>query len=577
MARILVTPALPYINGIKHLGNLVGSMLPSDVHARYMRMRGHEVLHIGATDEHGTPAELAAAAEGVPVAEYCARMHDRQRALGERFRLGFDWFGRSSRPPTHWLTQHLADQLDKNGMIRQVETRQVYSPRDRRFLPDRFVEGVCPDCGYERARGDQCENCTRQLDPTDLINPRSAISGSTEIELRDTAHLFLLQSKMRDRLREWIESKTDWPKLSRSIALKWLNDGEGLQDRGITRDLDWGVPVRHVDGPWPGMEGKVFYVWFDAPIAYIGATMEWAEATGGDWKRWWREDAGAGDVRYVQFMAKDNIPFHTLSFPATLMGSGEPWKLVDYVKGFNWLTFDGGKFSTSQRRGVFMDDALEILPADCWRWWLLSHAPETGDSDFVWESLRDGVNKDLADILGNFIHRVTTFCVRRHDSRIPEGGVGGAAEAALASDLASGLPAYEHAMDAIEFRRATGSLRALWSAGNEYLQRAEPWAHIGTDPNRAAMAVRTALSLARTLAVLTAPFLPDTAERMLRTLDLPLSELAHWPASPDEALALLPPGHRIGTPRPLFAKIEDSQLEAWRARFGGGPGVDEAG
>ena len=319
MARHLITSATPYINGVKHLGNLVGSLLPSDVFARYMRLRGHEVLHVCATDEHGTPAELAAAEAGMPIAEYCSWMHDRQKALGEGFRLGFDWFGRSSRPATHRLTQHLAGKLADEGLVREVSMQQLYSPVDRRFLPDRFVQGTCPACGYEQARGDQCENCTKQLDPVDLINPRSAISGDTNLELRESRHLFLAQSAMRERLREWINSKTDWPLLSRSIALKWLNDGEGLQDRGITRDLDWGVPVRRGDAPWPGMENKVFYVWFDAPIAYIGATVEWAEANGQDWRRWWREDAGADDVRYTQFMAKDNIPFHSLFFPATLM------------------------------------------------------------------------------------------------------------------------------------------------------------------------------------------------------------------------------------------------------------------
>ena len=343
MARHLITSALPYINGIKHLGNLVGSMLPSDAYARYLRLRGHEVLHICATDEHGTPAELAAAEADLPVAEYCASMYLRQKELGDRFHIGFDWFGRSSRPQNHRLTQHFASRLADRGLIREVMTAQLYSPTDGRYLPDRFVQGTCPNCEYDRARGDQCENCTKQLDPTDLIAPRSAISGATDLESRETRHLFLMQSQMRDELRTWIDSKTDWPKLASSIARKWLDDGDGLQDRGITRDLDWGVPVRRGDKDWPGMEGKVFYVWFDAPIAYIGATVEWAEATGSDWQRWWREDQGAEDVRYVQFMAKDNIPFHALSFPATIMGSGEPWKQVDYIKGFNWADLRRGQ------------------------------------------------------------------------------------------------------------------------------------------------------------------------------------------------------------------------------------------
>ena len=576
MARHLITSALPYINGIKHLGNLVGSMLPSDAYARYLRLRGHEVLHICATDEHGTPAELAAAEADLPVAEYCASMYLRQKELGDRFHIGFDWFGRSSRPQNHRLTQHFASRLADRGLIREVMTAQLYSPTDGRYLPDRFVQGTCPNCKYDRARGDQCENCTKQLDPTDLIAPRSAISGATDLESRETRHLFLMQSQMRDELRTWIDSKTDWPKLASSIARKWLDDGDGLQDRGITRDLDWGVPVRRGDEDWPGMEGKVFYVWFDAPIAYIGATVEWAEATGSDWQRWWREDQGAEDVRYVQFMAKDNIPFHALSFPATIMGSGEPWKQVDYIKGFNWLTFDGGKFSTSQNRGVFMDQALELLPADCWRWWLLSHAPESGDSDFTWESLRDGVNKDLADVLGNFVNRTTSFTASRYDGRLPEGGENGPLEAELVAETETRLRAYESAMEAIEFRRATAELRALWAAGNEYLHRAEPWAQIKTDPGRAATALRMALNLVRLQAIASTPFLPETSARILAALRLPAATTGDWPEDVAGALETLPPGHAIEPPVPLFTKITDGDVDDWRARFGGAAGLKVA-
>ncbi|MEM6489960.1 MAG: class I tRNA ligase family protein, partial [Pseudomonadota bacterium] len=324
MARILITSALPYINGVKHLGNLIGSMLPSCAYARYLRARGHEVLCICATDEHGTPAELAAAKAGQSVADYCAELHETQKRLGEGFRLSFDHFGRSSSARNHRLTQHFAARLADAGLIEEVAEKQIYSPTDGRFLPDRYVTGTCPNCGYGRARGDQCENCTKQLTPTDLIDPRSSISGATDLEVRETRHLYLRQSTMRERLARWIDGKADWPVLTTSIAKKWLNDGDGLQDRSITRDLDWGVPVQRGDAPWPGMEDKVFYVWFDAPIAYIAATAEWADATGQDdaaWQRWWREDLGAADVRYVEFMAKDNIPFHTLSFPVTLMGA----------------------------------------------------------------------------------------------------------------------------------------------------------------------------------------------------------------------------------------------------------------
>ena len=571
MARILVTSALPYINGIKHLGNLVGSMLPACAYSRYMRARGNEVLYICATDEHGTPAELAAAKAGKSVAEYCAEMHEVQKVLGDGFRLSFDYFGRSSSQRNHRLTQHFAKRLFQAGLIDEVMERQVYSPADGRFLPDRYVEGTCPNCGYDRARGDQCENCTKQLDPTDLINPRSAISGSTDLEVRETKHLYLRQSLMRQKLSEWIESKTDWPILTTSIAKKWLNDGEGLQDRSITRDLDWGIPVKRGDEDWPGMEDKVFYVWFDAPIEYIAATAEWADATGQDdaaWERWWRTDRGAGNVRYVEFMAKDNIPFHTLSFPATLMGSGEPWKLVDYIKGFNWLTYDGGKFSTSQGRGVFMDQALEILPSDYWRWWLLSNAPEGSDADFTWASFQNGVNKDLADVLGNFVSRVTKFCRSKFGETVPAGGEIGEAEAALTIELQKRLRAYEGHWEAMEIRKAAAELRAIWVAGNEYLQVAAPWSVVKEDRERAEAIIRFALNLIRLYGILSQPFIPDASRRMLAAVGASGDVLA-WPIDIAEALRAVPAGRPYSVPENLFSKITEEARAAMEARFAG--------
>ena len=569
MARHLITSAIPYINGIKHLGNLVGSQLPADLFARFQRARGNEVMFVCATDEHGTPAELAAAKAGKPVDVFCAEMHEVQADIARRFGLSFDHFGRSSSLQNQRLTQHFAGKLAENGLIAEVSERQIYSNADGRFLPDRYIEGTCPNCGYDKARGDQCENCTKQLDPTDLINPRSAISGSTDLEVRETKHLYLRQSALRQELSDWIDSKTDWPILTTSIAKKWLNDGEGLQDRGITRDLDWGVPVRKGDEPWPGMEGKVFYVWFDAPIEYIAATKEWADARGepdAAWRRWWRLDEGAGDVRYTQFMGKDNVPFHTLSFPATIIGSGEPWRLVDYIKSFNYLTYDGGQFSTSQGRGVFQDQALSILPADYWRWWLLSHAPEGSDSEFTWENFQQSVNKDLADVLGNFVSRITKFCRSKFGETIPEGGSYGPEEQALVEALTTRIRAYEGFMEAMEVRKAANELRAIWVLGNEYLQSAAPWSTFKTDPEKAAMQVRLGLNLIRLYAALSSPFIPFAADAMLAAMR---TEDRAWPDDVTAALATLPPGHAFDVPEVLFAKITDEQRDEWQERFKG--------
>lgn len=569
MARILITSAIPYINGIKHLGNLVGSQLPADLFARYMRARGHEVMFICATDEHGTPAELAAAKAGKPVEDYCAEMHEVQKDLARGFRLSFDHFGRSSSQRNHRLTQHFAGKLDENGLIREVTEKQVYSIDDGRFLPDRYIEGTCPNCGYDSARGDQCDNCTKQLDPTDLINPHSTISGSTNLEVRETKHLYLMQRALKDKIAAWIDSKTDWPVLTTSIAKKWLNDGDGLQDRGITRDLYWGIPVKKGDKPWPGMEGKVFYVWFDAPIEYIAGTAEWADAHGkpdAEWERWWRTDKGAQDVTYYQFMGKDNVPFHTLSFPATILGSGEPWKMVDYLKSFNYLNYDGGQFSTSRGRGVFMDQALSILPSDYWRWWLLSHAPESSDSEFTWDNFQTSVNKDLADVLGNFVSRITKFCAAKFGAEIPAGGTYDARAQALIEELENRIRAYEDHMQAMDVRKAATELRGIWVAGNEYLQSAAPWTVFKTDPEAAAAITRLSLNLVRLYAVLSEPFIPDAAASMLAGMQ---TENRAWPGDVATALQALPPGHAFTVPEVLFRKITDEERADWAERFAG--------
>lgn len=584
MSRILITSALPYINGIKHLGNLVGSMLPADVFARYNRARGRETLFVCATDEHGTPAELAALEEGLSVEAYCAKWHGVQADLARRWKLSFDIFGRSSSPQNRALTLDFARTLWQQGCIDVRTTRQVYSHADGRFLPDRYVIGTCPHCGYDRARGDQCENCTRVLDPTDLIQPRSAVSGSSDIEVRDSKHLFLRQSDFAEQLRAWIDTKQGvWSNVVSSIAYKWLD--EGLRDRGITRDLNWGVPVDVADwGANPSGEtldpadwaGKVFYVWFDAPIEYIGATREWADANGkpADWERWWKAP-GADDVRYVQFMGKDNVPFHTVGFPATIMGANRgantQWKLVDAIKGFNWLTYYGGKFSTSQKRGVFMDTALNLEPltADVWRWYLIANAPESADSSFTWEHFAATVNKDLADVLGNFVNRILKFGAARFEGKIPEGGTGGPAEAKLAATLEMSIGLYTTFLEEMQFRKAAQELRAIWVAANEFVAEAAPWTTIKTDPAAAAASVRTGINLIRIIAALAAPILPDTAGALNATLGLQPGDVA-WPAgrAADE-LAKLPAGHAFQVPPVLFTKLADEQVAEWSQAYGG--------
>ncbi len=570
MARQLITSALPYINGIKHLGNMVGSMLPADVCARYLRQRGEEVLYICATDEHGTPAELAAKEAGLPVAEFCERAHEAQKAIYQGFDLSFDHFGRSSSPQNREVTQEIARELQRHGFIEERAVRQVFSLEDDRFLPDRYIVGTCPHCGYDKARGDQCENCTRVLDPTDLIDARSAISGSSRLEIRETKHLFLLQSLLAGEVEAWIdEHGKEWPTLSSSIARKWLT--EGLQDRAITRDLEWGVPVPADTWPELAAEGKVFYVWFDAPIEYIGATREWADLdpAARDWRSWWWE--ADDSVRYTEFMAKDNVPFHTVMFPATLLGTRAAWKKVDYVKSFNWLNYYGGKFSTSQRRGVFTDAALELLPADYWRYFLMANAPESDDTSFSWELFTAGVNKDLADTLGNFVNRVLTFSRKRFGDEVPAGAAAGEAEAKLGEQIAGLLAEYEQHMDALQFRKAAQALRALWSAGNAYLEEKAPWLEIKTDPDAAALTLRTAMNLIRLYAVVSEPFIPASARSMRSAFALE-GDTATWVGAGEaRSLDTVTAGTAFTVPPVLFAKITDDDLAAYRERFGGDP------
>lgn len=572
MARILITSALPYINGVKHMGNLAGSMLPADVYARAMRLLGHDVLYICATDEHGTPAELAAQAEGLEVSDYCDAMHAAQKAAGANFKLSYDYFGRSSAPSNHALTQQFAHVLEANGLIEERSSKQVYSNADGRYLPDRYVEGTCPNCEFERARGDQCDNCGKLLDPVDLINPYSAVSGSKDVEIRETNHLYLKQSDMADRLRDWVNAAKGWPTLATSIALKWLD--EGLRDRAITRDLKWGIPVTAVDGTArPGFEDKVFYVWFDAPIEYIAATQDWAEETGGNWERWWRTDKGADDVQYVQFMGKDNVAFHTLSFPTTLLGSGEPWKLVDQLKAFNWVTWYGGKFSTSEKRGVFMDQAIDIAPSDHWRWHLMANAPESTDAAFTWEEFQVSVNSDLANVLGNFINRITKYTVSKFEGQVPSGGEAGEAEAWIIEELQARIPALIGFYETREFRKAMAETRAIWAAGNEYLTKAAPWTHYKADVEHAAIGVRTGLNLAALFGILAQPIIPDAAEKILSSLNIP-EDKRTWSFGTSSEIAdlidALPHGLSVQAPDVLFTKIEDQDIANWSEQFGGG-------
>jgi methionyl-tRNA synthetase len=559
--KFLITSAIPYINGVKHLGNLAGSLLPADVHARFRRQLGDDVLFICGTDEHGTPAELGAAQAGQAPRAYCDAQHALQADVYRRFGLSFDHFGRSSSAENHALTQHFYQRLDAAGLIDERDVRQIWSPADRRFLPDRYVLGTCPHCGFDEARGDQCDQCGTLLDPAELISPRSVLSGEARLELRDSRHLFLRQSLLLERLQQWLGTRAGWPPFVVSLARSWLTSD--LKDRCITRDLAWGVPV-----PRPGFEGKVFYVWFDAPIAYIAATQEWAavDPDRRDWRTWWWD---ARDVRYLQFLGKDNVPFHAVSFPATLLGSGEPWKTVDVIKGFHWLAYEGGKFSTSRQRGIFADAALEELPADLWRWWLTANAPETGDTDFTVRRFAEGVNKDLADTFGNLVNRTLRFAAQAFGQCITGEGEYGPVELQLASEVTRRVALLRGAHEALEFRRAAAETRAIWGLANAYLQERAPWSLIKSDRDAAAAVTRVALNLVRLSAIIAWSIVPDLATKVLAAFGERAVEPA-WPDDPERELLRTPlRPNPIAPLPPLVVKIDEEKIAHLEGRFGG--------
>lgn len=562
MSKILVTSALPYINGVPHLGHMVGCLLPSDVYARYMRMMGNEVLYVVGTDEHGTTSEVGALKAGMDVQAYCDMNHDRHYRTYKDFELSFDYFGRTSSEQNKEMTYHIFEQLDKNGFIEERTVKQIYSIDDKMFLADRYITGTCPHCGYDKARGDQCENCTKVLEPTDLIDARSTISGSKNLEVRETKHLFLNLPKIEPKLREWLKTKEAfWPEVAYSIAQKWIK--EGLQPRCITRDLKWGFPVNKA-----GFEDKVFYVWFDAPIGYIGITKQWSDEKPEErnWKDWWY---GAKDVRHVEFMGKDNVPYHAITFPATLLGTGEPWTQVDYLKGFSYLTYEGGKFSKSEQRGIFAEDAVKEFPADYWRYWLMSNVPESSDSSFSFDLFAAVVNKDLNGVLGNFVSRVLKMTSSKIGNEVPAGGELTAVENELIANLQQHTDDYFKYMNELEFRKALNELRAIWVEGNNYISVTEPWAVIKTDAERAAAILRVCINLIRIFAILSAPIMPDVAAKMLAKLHLDAKDMPLFKGfNIAKEITAVKAGQPFEVGDMLFERITPEKVEELKQKYG---------
>ena len=544
--KVLITSALPYVNGELHIGHLVGCYLPSDVYARFCRARGDDVLFVCGADEHGTPAIVGAAKENIPVIEYNNKYYAKHLAAVRDFRLSFDLYGRTHTELQEKLIHDLFSRLDAQGLIEERETIQPFSVDDNMFLADRQLVGTCPKCGYENARGDQCDKCSATYEATELKNPRSNISGSTNIEMRPTKNLFFLASKLQNEWRDWLKVHAPhWSKTASAIANGWASDQ--LHDTSITRDLSWGIPVNK-----PGYENKVFYVWFDAPWGYVSIS----QAANKDWESWWKNP----DCYYAQFMGKDNVKFHAVFFPEQQLAMHDGWKTVDMLKSLNFLNFEGGKVSKTTGNGVFLSDALADAPADAWRYALMASAPETDDTDFTIARFADIVNKDLNGMLGNFVSRVCKLTAKNFGENIPaSNGV----DADLAKQINDKIAELTAALNECEFRAAIVALRSLYAIGNEYMTKTEPWTLVKNgDMKTAAGTLNTCFQLIDLYARISQPFIPDATDKMQNIFAT--KHDFSWPTTFESRIK---DGEKFTVPENLFERIDDDKIVAMTEKY----------
>ncbi|MFN0157888.1 MAG: methionine--tRNA ligase [Bacteroidota bacterium] len=554
--RILVTAALPYANGHIHLGHLAGAYLPSDIYVRYQRLKGRNVLFICGSDEHGVPITLTADKEGITPQAVVDRYHEANKAAFEKFGMSFDNYSRTSMALHHETAVEFMVDYHRRGILKEKKEKQFYDAKAQMFLPDRYVEGTCPVCQNPDARGDQCERCGSFLNPIDLVNPRSKITGETPVA-RETTHLYFPLGDFQARLEEYVKQSDridGWKENVLSYCKSWFNDG--LQDRAYTRDLDWGVRV-----PLPGYEHKVIYVWFDAVLGYISATKEWARRIEkpDEWKRYWLDEG----TKYVAFIGKDNVVFHCIVFPAMLMAWNDAhtpkYILPLNVPANEFLNFEGQKFSKSRNWGIDVQDILAKYPADALRYYLASILPEYRDSDFFWRDFQAKNNNELADILGNFVNRTLTFAARTFGGVVPPRGE--------LNDLDKGMievmqktptVAADH-FEHYRFRDGLLEIMNLARAANKYFNDGEPWKTAKSDIPRCGTTINLSLQVVRSLSILMSPIIPDASERIWRMLRLDGDAARHsWDFS---AEMLLQDGHRLGEPGILFTKIEDEVIE----------------
>ena len=545
--RYTITAALPYTNGPIHIGHLAGVYVPADIYARYLRMRGKDVLFICGSDEHGVAISMKAKKEGITPKEVIDKYHNIIKKSFDDFGISFDYYGRTSSDIHRETAQEFFKTMHANDCFETQTTEQLYDTKEDQFLADRYVVGTCPKCNNTEAYGDQCESCGSSLNATDLIEPKSAISGETP-SLKTTTHWYLPLDRYEDFLRSWIleSHKSDWKTNVLGQVKSWIDDG--LKPRAVTRDLSWGIPV-----PVAGGENKVLYVWFDAPIGYISATKEWAAKKGKDWKPYWQDK----NTELVHFIGKDNIVFHCIIFPSVLKAMGN-YILPENVPANEFLNLEGQKLSTSKNWAVWLHEYLEDFPEkqDVLRYVLTANAPETKDNDFTWSDFQTRNNSELVAIFGNFINRVMVLMRKYYAGVVPQPNDYSKEDEETITELAATPNKIAHLIEQYKFRAACQEMIQLARLGNKYLADEEPWKLIKTEPERVATIMHTALQVAAGLAITSEPFLPHTAQKLRNMLQLDGS--LGWDNV--SALPLIPTNHKLGEASLLFEKIEEDVI-----------------
>jgi len=555
--RILVTSALPYANGPLHIGHIAGAYLPSDLYTRFKRLNGESIIHICGSDEHGVPITIAAEKQGCTPQEIVDRYHELNKATFEKFGISFDYYGRTSSKTHYETASEFFSTLDKKGVFVRKQEKQLFDIEKEMFLPDRYVKGTCPSCGFNEAYGDQCEKCGKSLSPDELIDPISVLSG-TKPELRETEHWFLPLGSYQEELENWITSHREWKSNVLGQVQSWLQ--AGLSDRAVTRDLTWGVPVPH-----PDAKGKVLYVWFDAPIGYISATKEWAQKNGTpeDWSKWWQDSS----TRLIHFIGKDNIVFHCVIFPVMLKAHGD-YILPDQVPANEFLNLEGNKLSTSRNWAIWLHEVIEEFEPDLFRYVIASILPESKDADFSWKDFQQRVNSELADVLGNFTNRTLTFIERFAEGKIPS-------NASLTQRDQDALRVIEiqkekisRAYESFHFREAVQETMHLAREGNRYFSESEPWKTRTDNPDQCNATLYVSAQIAAALSILFDPVMPEKMKQLRSALGI-TGEI-HWQNVTSEMLKV---GTEISSGEILFAKVEDEKIQKQLDKLNYGAGI----